>query len=150
LQPLEKLDNQTAHDLISFFLLKILRIMPKQQIIQKAKHLGFELTIEPEVNVLEDFLQQEKKEKRLLILNHLAATGWVGDKQYALGKMNEYESIEVKNLANFEDREKHILRDFYGQMEFPYQFQFALFFTFFAPIAFRFLTLAFNILKLKI
>ena len=152
LQQLKNLDSKSAKETLSFFLLRILNIVPNKLVYQKAKVAGVELNIASELsrNELENFLKVEQDTKRYLILYHLAATGWITDENHAMEKMKEYENLSVKEISHMEEREKPIEPDLYSQMEFPISFQIALFFTFYTPLLFRFGRIGLGYLKKKV
>jgi len=135
---------------LSYFLLKILKITPHEQLQEMALDEGVGLQFNHSIDVFQAFLQNEKFAKRFMILKHLAATGWSNDEVYVKQKMDEYEHKTIAELADFENSEKPIQLDFYNQMEFPVSFQFALFFTFYTPIVGRFIGLGFNYLKIRL
>ena len=71
---------------------------------------------------------------------------------YSLSEIYNY--MQEKNYWAKEDKsnliELPIDKDLYGQMEFPYVFQFALFFTFYIPLTLRFTITLINWIKTKV
>ena len=53
--------------------------------------------------------------------------------------MDMYENMTWSEISEIEDREDVVDSNLYQQTEFPYLFQFAMFFTFYTPLMIRFL-----------
>ena len=95
---LKDLDSNKINELLSYFVLKILNIIPNKLLYIKAAQINIDLNISKNYlgNELSNFKKREVDAKRYIMLYQLAATGWIKDKYLTADILNKAEQKSYK------------------------------------------------------
>ncbi|CAI2370561.1 unnamed protein product [Moneuplotes crassus] len=149
---LEKLDAKSALELLSFFTLNLLSITPNLQIKRAASVANIRLEMGEDFfhDEMEIFKEIQRSTHAKIALQHLASTGQLSDSDQAREKIELYKNSPVKQIILMERTENIISKEMYQQLDFPIEFQLALFVAFFTPFIAKFGGALWSYLKYKI
>jgi hypothetical protein len=145
------LTQDSIFDSLAFHITNLLQIIPMSRVTALCESSGVKCTFETNApSPIQLFKEREEYSKREYILFHLAFSGHIENVEDTQKIVDKWASKPLSEIVNIEDVEEEISHDMLKAMHFPFEFKFAFFLPFLAPITLKYPILLFHFIKFKI